>query len=176
MTDMITPDKAFEMFRDLVEGNEQAIPMLMYCNESGQVSILALAIEFPEGYGMQDILKVVLANARQKMGAPSWLMFSAEGWAKRATTPEESKALLEDAKPGSFQAEVNAGAKLDEVVTITAISADEGWTLVAPFARAEDGTVTWEKEEVMPPQGGIADVLHAALNNPVENTLRIGLN
>lgn len=160
---LMTPEKAFEGYRSLVEENEQALPLLVYTNMNDETTVMGLMVEMPEGMGMQDILAQVLQSARAQLGPAKAVVFHSEGWVKSAVTDEEKEALGDTTRPGSFQAEVNAGAELAEAVTITGVSADEAWNLIVPFVRSAPGHVTWDEPVTCQALGGIPDLLREAV-------------
>lgn len=150
LTNMPTPDTALEMYKGLIDGTDQALPMLMYGMQDGTAAILALAGNTPEG-GMQELVPQVLTFAAKEMGPPRWLMLSSEAWSRIAEPDADGNLIYSEDTPPM------------EVVMILGVSADEGWMCSAPFTRLGDGTVNWQEPLTIPPMGGLADILLAAV-------------
>lgn len=163
----MTPEKAFEGYRGLVENSDQAIPLLVYVQQDGEAIAIGLAIEgLPEGMGMAGALRGILPQMKEKLGRPKELIFHSEGWYKTAKSAEEWERLKASTSPGSYQREVDAGAQLAEAITISAVSFDESWTLVCPFVRHSPGSVTWDEHHLTPSLGEVPDALRDAILLP----------
>jgi len=158
-TKMLTPEQAFDFYRHLVEENEQAIPMVAYCDPKGEVTIFALAGMLPGG--MQPTLRDILHRATEKLGAPKWVLVSAESYVKMFDKEEyENGPSLQ---PGELQARADAGESMAECVQITGVTMDESWSYVVPFVRGAQGHVTWDEPNLLPALGGVPDVIRDAL-------------
>lgn len=155
MTDtMMEPEEAFDMYRSLIEENDQALPMLLYASEQGLVA-LALAIEFDEGTGMQSVLQKILPGAYNKFGPAKWVIFSSEAHYQRFDKEED----LQDVGQGELQTRANLGESIPECSLITGVSPDKSWTLITPFVRGAEGNITWDEHQHIPAVGGVPDLL-----------------
>ena len=76
MVNMPTPTAALGIYKHLVEENEQALPVLLYGTEEGAS---CLGVQIPDE-GAQAVLPEVIAWAKVEIGAPKWMVFSAESW------------------------------------------------------------------------------------------------
>lgn len=159
---MMTADEAFDSYRRLVEENDQAIPLLVYCNQDDEAIALFLAgIDSDAEGGMQGVLWQVLNVARGKFGPPKWMVFHSEGWYRPVSTREEYEEIADE--PWGLSKRAAAGEDLAECLMITAVSMDESWSKVTPFVRGSSG-VTWDEPMDVPAVGGIPDLLHAVMS------------
>lgn len=160
---MMSADEAFNAYRRLVEENEQAIPLLVYCNQKDEACALFLAGfgEEVQG-GMQEVVAGILNGARQRFGAPKWMIFHSEGYYQPVDSQEEYDKVADEA--WSLSKRAAAGESLAECLMITGVGMDEAWSKVVPFVRSPSGNVTWDDPMDVPAAGGIPDLLLGAFD------------
>jgi hypothetical protein len=153
ITTMPSPEQAFEMYRPLVEGNEQAIPILLY---GGAEAIAPVAItQVPDG-GIQPVLNAVIPRLKETLGSAEWLLLSAESWFRTLEADEVMQV-----QPGQLAAEHEAGdAKVKECVSITGVAANgQCWSYVRQFERVGSQVIWGEPHVSDTSQGGVPDIL-----------------
>lgn len=163
MNDMPTPEKAFEMYQMLVEGNEQAIPVLVF--GAAEAIVPCGIAEVPAG-GIQPVLHRIIPRLKSQFGPASWVVLSCESWYR--SYPKDARDEVMNLPPGELGRQKEAGSvEVKECVSITGISADgQNWTYVRGFERLESGQVIWDEPHLQAGDqniGGIPDILLAAV-------------
>jgi len=153
---MVTPDKAFEMYRDLVENNEQAAPILLYASKEVLAPILLVG-DFGD-LSMAKVISRTIDGLKGQLGQAEWLIFSAESYIGVV----ESREALARVGPGDLARAFAAGdSAVRECANIVGVSADgTAWQLTVPFRRVITGNVEWGEGE-----------LHHGFRGPLVDTL-----
>lgn len=152
--EMLTPEMALEAYRPLVEGNDQALPVLVYATE-GVVQPIGIT-GVPAG-AMQQAVAHTLRRVRETLGPPIWLVFSVEAHMKMM-----ERSQLDNFRPGDLGREAETNPDMGECVQIVGVSKDSVWAYMVPFVRTRNG-LTWDEGFSGPAIGGIPDILMDAL-------------
>lgn len=150
VTEMLTPQEAFDMYRPLVEDNEQAVPILLYGTDEG-AACLVIVNDDNDDMELRDVLNSVLTHAKDRLGAARWLIFSAECSVRGVARDERGEFTVVD-------------EQVLDCVSIVGVSPSKGWQQFLGFTRDEGG-VEWggPHDACGGPEGPIADVLLAAV-------------
>ena len=151
--EMPTPETAFELYRELVESNEQAIPILLYGTPDTMAPVGIMDV--PAG-GIQPVLNQIIPRLKEALGPASWLVLSCESWYRVMDDREEAEHL----QPGQLQHEHESGnAEVKECVAITGINANgQAWSYVRQFERV-GSQVIWGEPHTHDADGGVPDIL-----------------
>jgi hypothetical protein len=153
----VTPQRAFEMYRPLVEDNEQAIPMLLHCSDGGMA---AVGIEIAPGVPMYQGLTALLQQLESKNGRPRWLLFSSEAWVQERVPMDDIPEY------GELELMHRAGdPTIRSSIVIVYVDPVTEWSYRRTFDRFEDGVV-WDDtpvDEVMALMGDVPLALREAV-------------
>ena len=135
-----TPDQAHQAYRQLVEMNALAIPVLQVCKLDGSLETIPL---HTTGHPSEGLLKVKDGQLDGKLPPLSWALLSAESTLTMFAT--------DDSPPTKSDAAV-----------FTLVSREDGhvFTAIKPFNRI-GGTVVWQKTDVHtePLDGLVTDLM-----------------
>src|SRR5262245_4058142 len=151
---MPSAEQALEMYRALVEDNEQAVPALALCYPSG---VQVLALELPEGTAMADVVDSVTEVFCAEQGRPQWAVLSSEAWFQHRVTDD-----LPLAKGDLERLRTAGDPTVSEAVLIWAVDASTDWVASFPFVRSPVG-VEWlpATVDMTGATGAVQDALRA---------------
>lgn len=138
-----SPDTALDPYRELVEQNAQAAPMMIVM-AAGQPVIIDMECP-PEMLSMGRMLKRVapLINQACPPEVIEWVLFSSEAW--MATFPPDVN--LDALPPLEVLAEAG-DPRVSETIVVHMVSKTDRWAARQKFRRTLDG-VQWGEVEVM---------------------------
>lgn len=154
-TPLPTPESAFAAYKPLVEGNPQAVPILLWASAKGTFPVAVIPPEDEPGMILADLYEHTVEQAITELGQPYWVVSSIEGWST-PVAPEEAETY----QRGDAEKNVKAGrAGAGECVYIMGISTTEEWALNVPFERTEHRVRWGTPQHIKHSDGALADVL-----------------
>lgn len=154
---MPSPERAFKVYQPLVEGNPQAVPIVLWANAARGLQVIQVVPppDWPPEAAMADLYEPTLAAAAEMLGRPAWIVISAEMWVR--SVPE---AEVEGIRHGDLEKAALAGDEsVGEAVFIAAVGQHEEWCYQRRFRRTAN-RVRWDDTPLCVPQalGGMADL------------------
>lgn len=128
MLNTMTPEQLLTMYAPLVEGSEQAFPMLVVEFENRRLAVLVLADVSEETGGIQGTLVAARRMLMEQERFPVAAALSSEAWVRVADEPESEE-------------------RSEAVLIVYVDRSGTSWSAMQPFSRTVFG-VAWSADGI----------------------------
>ena len=162
-TEPMSIEAFFEFYVMGLPTDEDGSPMLMFCDQLGNVIICVMADVPPiEDGGIQRMIRMLVADLTKKHGPAAWVAMGSEGVGKAFDKKDDMK----DEVPGSLQqAHASGDPGTYEVVIVNVVTPETVEAATRMFERRDGEIVYLQELQVMEEgtaTGGVIDALQTA--------------